>query len=161
MTLPSTPPLSGFQVATELGLPLPLSMNHAWVIALANKSALPVSFSDLLGKAGSFSGSVTGAGGSGTFLSASFPIPNPQLFDVKLNNINEQSGSIRLGFVSVGGSPPAYYSGNVIVTNVTYGLSAVLTPGWTVGQGNVWIGTGPSIVPPNGSVVEFTVYPHS
>ncbi len=126
MTLPASF-LSMQQIATELGLSLPLSLNHPWVIALAGKSALPVSFSDLLGKTAQFNGSVTfqmGSGGSFGYISS---ITSLGAFfggsGGVLNNMFDTSGnSAQLVF-----SVAPNWSGNIKVTNQTTGASAILT----------------------------------
>jgi hypothetical protein len=50
MTLPASFPLSMSQVATELGVALPLSLNAPNVLTLAGLGAPPISMSNLLGK---------------------------------------------------------------------------------------------------------------
>ena len=50
MTLPASFPLSMSQVATELGVALPLSLDAANVRSLAGVATGPISFSNLLGK---------------------------------------------------------------------------------------------------------------
>jgi hypothetical protein len=148
MTLPSSPPLSGTQVATELGLSLPLSMNHAWVIALAGKSALPVSFSDFLGKTGHFDGNLTTGAAGQTFevdFTSSF------LFGGQLQYFRQQIVSTVLVFSSA-----PNWSGNIIVTNATEGVSSTLTKT----NGTQWNGGAPQgMLGLNGSVNNITVYP--
>jgi hypothetical protein len=142
------------QVATELGLSLPLSINHSWVVALAFKSALPVSFSDLLGQSGHFDGNVTGNGGGST---SSAPFPTGSMFfGGTLSSITDQSGSITLNFLIPGQGVYPNWSGNIKVVNVTAGLSAVLTKS----NLSTWVGSGSStLVPPNGTANHLTVYP--
>ncbi|MGG1943188.1 hypothetical protein AB1286_33150 [Trinickia sp. NRRL B-1857] len=154
MTLPASFPFSMSDVATELGLTLPLSINHPWVIALAFKSALPVSFSDLLGQSGHFDGNVTGNGGGGTS-SAPFPTGS-KFFGGTLSVITDQSGSITLSFLIPPGGVYPNWTGNIKVVNVTAGLSVVLTKS----NLSTWVGTGSaSLVPPNGTANHLTVYP--
>lgn len=50
MTLPTTLPISMSDIATELGISPPFSLGDAACLALAGKTALPVSMSDFLGK---------------------------------------------------------------------------------------------------------------
>lgn len=50
MTLPVSGPISLGDVAAELGIGLPLSLGDSRVLALAGKSAPPISLSDLYGK---------------------------------------------------------------------------------------------------------------
>jgi hypothetical protein len=125
MTLPVSFPMSMSQIATELGLSLPLSINHTWVIALAGKSGLPVSFSDLLGKSGRWDGTKT---------AASLPA-GPQIQNI---NASFFGGTLSTAtFVTFGGANnfeivfstgPTTYSGNLKIINNTDGqTSAVLT----------------------------------
>ncbi|MCA8203202.1 hypothetical protein LGM71_19300 [Burkholderia sp. AU33545] len=124
MTLPASFPLSMSQIATELGLSLPLSINHPWVIALAGKSALPVSFSDLLGKSGRWDGAATAVslpgGVSIQSINAAFfgGVISYAIF-VTFGNANQ----FEIGF-----SSPPNYSGNLkIFNNTDSTTSAVLT----------------------------------
>lgn len=131
MTLPAAFPLSMSQVATELGLPLPLSMNHAWILALADKTALPLSLSDLLGKSGRVDGAFNvnsnGSGGPETpftfFGGQIWQIGNFGDFFVNVNN---------------GISLPSYL-GPIQVINHTTGVTTRAT--WS-GFDN-WINTSP------------------
>lgn len=116
MTLPASLPLSMSQIATELGLALPLSLNHAWVLALAQKTALPVSFSDLLGKTGRFDGNVNI---TGTGIGA---LSNAPFFGGTLNSIENQGGQLSINCVNA----PVDYTGSIKLTNHTTGISAVL-----------------------------------
>lgn len=50
MTLPASGNLTMAQVATELSIPLPLSLGDSRVLNLAGKAGLPISMSDLYGK---------------------------------------------------------------------------------------------------------------
>lgn len=127
MTLQASYPLSLSQIAAELGLSLPLSLNHAWVIALAGKSAPPVSFSDLLGKTGSINGAITFRMGSGAgFGTVSSTTPLGALFVANvlyIDNMGDSSGaSARIFF-----STPPNWSGKFLVTNQSNGASALLT----------------------------------
>lgn len=118
MTLPVAFPLSMSQVATELGLSLPLSMSNPWVIALAGKSALPVSFSNFLGKTGRYDGSNTVSSGPAYSISLNNPF-----FGGTLNSLSQQgAGNLTLGFSS---SPN--WSGNIKVTNNSSGANGVLS----------------------------------
>ncbi|MBU9261965.1 hypothetical protein KTD13_16540 [Burkholderia multivorans] len=123
MTLPASFPLAMSQIASDLGLSLPLSLGHGWVIALAGKSSLPVSFSDLLGKTGRWDGTATAnqlpAGPSiqsinspffgGTLVSATF---------VSFQSANKYE-------ISFSAAPN--WSGNIRIVNNTDGTSAVLS----------------------------------
>lgn len=144
MTLPASFPMSMSQIATELGLSLPLSINHAWVIALAGKSGMPVSFSDLLGKTGHFSASLTG-GGAGPVLGVNFS--SAPFFGGQLNQLMQQSASLSLTF-----SVAPNWGGNIAVG--TTGYSTVLTKT----NSTTWSGTG-NFLPANGQNELITVYP--
>ncbi|WP_143155721.1 MULTISPECIES: hypothetical protein [Burkholderia] len=118
MTLPASFPMSMSQIATELGLSLPLSINHAWVIALAGKSGLPVSFSDLLGKTGRYDGN-NAVGGVNP---ANISLNNP-FFGGTLSAMNQSTtnGNMTLSF-----SVAPNWSGNIFAKNNTTGASAIL-----------------------------------
>jgi hypothetical protein len=148
MTLPASFPMSMSQIATELGLSLPLSINNAWVIALAGKSALPVGFSDLLGKAGHFSGNLT-TGAAGQVFEVDFT--SSFFFGGQLQYFRQQTVSTVLVFSSA-----PNWSGNIIVTNTTLGVSSVLTKT----NSTQWNGNAPQgMLGLNGSVNNITVYP--
>jgi hypothetical protein len=128
VTLPSSPPLSLSQVATELGLSAPLSLGHAWIIALAGKSALPVSMSDLLGKTGRFDGSVfanSGAYGNDGSLTLNNPFfggTMTQLATVDSNNPAGVPLRTQLQFSIAPG-----WTGKILAKNNTTGVSVTLT----------------------------------
>ena len=69
MSLPTTPPISMSQVATELGTSLPLSMDNGAVLALAGKTSLPCSMYDLLGGTKLVLGAAIPSGGVVGFVS--------------------------------------------------------------------------------------------
>jgi len=156
MTLPAAFPLSMSQIAGELGLSLPLSMNHPWVIALANKSALPVSFSDLLGKSGRFDGNVS-IGSS----QAAFGPLSGQLFGAPLAQLQGVFNGALLTEVLIlfaNGTFPPTFNGNFKLINNTVGQSCICThqsPG-----SNTWQNTSPpgSIIRPNTND-NFTILP--
>ncbi|WP_157648387.1 hypothetical protein [Burkholderia ubonensis] len=151
MTLPASFPLSMSQVATELGLAMPLSINHAWVIALAGKSGLPVSFSDLLGKTGRFDGNLTmTANISDTFTSD----PSAPFFGGTFHGMDQANNGNLAAFFS--GSPG--WSGNISVKNNTTGASGILSKV----DANTWqlLGANPNIVRNRGSQTDsFTILP--
>jgi hypothetical protein len=147
MTLPAGYPVTALEIANELSLSFPLSLNHPWVIALAGKSGLPVSFSDLLGKSGHFGGNVTG-NGSGTLLSVTFG--NAPFFGGALSSLTQQFNSLTLSFSSA-----PNWNGNILVSAPAG--SAVLTKA----NSTTWTGTTASgILPANGQVVYMTLYPN-
>ncbi|MDN8066209.1 hypothetical protein [Burkholderia vietnamiensis] len=124
MTLPASFPMPMSQIAIELGLALPLSISHPWVIALAGKSALPVSFSDLLGKTGRWDGAAIAVSLPGGISIQSINAPffggtiSYAIF-VTFGDANQ----FEIGFASA-----PNYSGNLKIVNNTDGTtSAVLT----------------------------------
>ncbi|UEP31620.1 MULTISPECIES: hypothetical protein [unclassified Burkholderia] len=118
MTLPASPPMSLSQVATELGLSLPLSMSHAWVLALAGKASAPMSLSDLLGQSGRYDGNNAVGGVNPATISLSNPFFRGTLSGATQSTIN---GNLTLAF-----SVAPNWSGNILMKNNTTGASAVL-----------------------------------
>ncbi|WP_140401586.1 hypothetical protein [Burkholderia multivorans] len=127
MTLPASFPLAMSQIATELGLSLPLSISHPLVMALGGKTSLPVSFSDLLGQSASWNfngtpivlGPATNVGISG--LSQAF-------MHGVISSMNSFNNGVNPGNTSItfSSAVPAY-SGNIRLTNNTTSVSVVLT----------------------------------
>lgn len=144
-------------VATELGTSLPLSVNNPWVIALAGKTGLPLSASDLLGKSGNVNTTQTvqQAGNFNYFISVS----NLPFFDAQINSIGETNAAAYLAVRSA--NTPSIYTGKIKVTNTTLGRSLVLS---YVG-GGVWGGSsgggagGIGISFAAGQTFNFTIYP--
>ena len=127
MTLQSTPPISLGQVATELGLSTPISLGHAWVIALAGKSALPVSLGDLLGKSGKVNQtSFCSSQANGLTISLGLDV----LFGGQLNYYNQVhfDGVYSAVLQFLTGVTQPNWSGNLKITNNTTGVSLVLPP---------------------------------
>jgi len=127
MTLPASFPLSMSQIAAELGKSLPLSILDPWVVALAGKSAAPVSFSDLLGKTGSFNGNVNFLMGSGVnFGTVTSTSALGSFFGGGISSLDNMGDatfkSVRLSFSSA-----PNWSGKISVTNQNNGASSVLT----------------------------------
>lgn len=151
MTLPSTPPLSGSQIAAELGLSFPLSMNHPFVLALANKTGFPYSFSDLLGKTGRFDGNGTISQiGQFQYQAA---LPNPPFFGGTLALIQETTSTVGI----IANSPYPNWTGNVFVKDNTTGQSKVLTYG---GSGT-WTASGSIGIFGSSGTHNFTILPSS
>jgi hypothetical protein len=137
MTLPASFPLSMSQIATEIGASLPLSLSDARVVFLANKSALPVSFSNLLGKTGRFDGSALASStGGGVFVSLGFAI----WFGGELASFGGSFGgpggtNTTLSFQ--GGGPAApNWNGNIKVINNTTSTSVILSKENSFNWGN-------------------------
>jgi len=154
MTLPASYPISMLQVATELGLSLPLSINHGWVLALANKSGFPVSLGDLLGKTGRFDGNRTGqTSGSDVFIN----LNNAPFFGGTLAALDTSFPDGNHCQMSIG-SPPIY-SGNIFFKNNTTGVSVTLSK--TTYLGNVvWqAGVNPANLVRNGVTDSYTILP--
>jgi hypothetical protein len=121
MTLPSSFPLSMSQVASELGISLPLSLTDSRVLALGGKTAAPISFSDLLGKAASFTGNVS-ITQTGEFLISGDP--NAPFFSgtiMEIGMITNAGDAIR-----VGTSPASFWTGSITLRNNTTGASMTL-----------------------------------
>lgn len=149
MTLPASFPLAMSQVANELGLSLPLSMSNPWVIALAGKSALPVSFSNLLGKTGRYDGSNTVSSGPVYSISLNNPF-----FGGTLNTLSQQgTGNLTLGF-----SLAPNWNVNIRVINNSSGASAILTKQ----NSTTWFLAGASgsiLITRSGNTDNFTILP--
>lgn len=148
MTLPASFPLSMSQIATELGLSLPLSLSHAWVEALANKTGLPVKFSDLLGKTGRFDGNITCSGGTSPLLGNPF-------FNSTLDQLSFLGGTVGLTYSGIAPS----YTGNIKLINNTNSVSAVLAFNGAIGFTG-WYNSSPpaNIVNQNGTN-NYTILP--
>lgn len=153
MTLPASLPLSMSQIANELGLSLPLSINHAWVLKLAQKSGLPVSFSNLLGKTGRFDGNVqTGAISHGR--SIDWTNGAAPFFDTSLEEVAWTSSTSASLFTWAAST---WWTGNILVKNNTSGVSGVFTP---AGAG-IWAASGidANDLIRNGATDNFTILP--
>ncbi|WP_155747198.1 hypothetical protein [Burkholderia territorii] len=152
MTLPASFPMSMSQIASELGLALPLSINHAWVVALAGKSGLPVSFSDLLGQSGRIDGSyLAQVGGGGLSVGIT---TNAPFFGATVGGFSF-GGHVGSTAYSVSVSAGCHWNGNLLVKNNTIGQSIVLP----------WIGSGWGMPSSDGSLLRqgqtdnFTITP--
>ena len=152
MTLPASFPLSMSQIAAELGLSFPLSIEHAWVLALANKAAAPISFSDLLGKTGRYDGNLIGqnAGGSDNFIRfGNYPFFGGTLFAV--DTFFPDASHCQL---SMGSAPN--WNGNIFFKNNTTGVSVVFSKT----NSTTWqVASNPANLIRNGITDNFTVLP--
>ncbi|MEM5294253.1 hypothetical protein VSR82_07905 [Burkholderia sp. JPY481] len=153
MTLPASFPLRMDQVATELGLSLPLSMNHAWVLALAQKSGLPVSFSDLLGKTGRFDGNL--ATTSANNVNVAF-ISNAPFFGGTIAFIRTDFG-VNETDISFNTTPN--WTGPILITNHSSGVSARVP---YVGSGSWFLsGAVANLIRTGATADAFTIQPTS
>ncbi|MBR8343084.1 hypothetical protein KDX40_04940 [Burkholderia ambifaria] len=123
MTLPASFPISMSQVATELGLSLPLWLGHGWVLSLAGKGALPASFSDLLGQTGTATGNATGSSGGGGGITAPFSSP---WFRGQISQLGATTGGAPGLTVSILFSSAPNWNGNILLKNNTTGGLIVL-----------------------------------
>ncbi|MGN6084922.1 hypothetical protein [Trinickia sp.] len=161
MTLPASFPLSMSQVATELGLSLPLSLNHPWVIALGGVGpTLPLGFSDLLGQ----SGHVNANGTVQQISNVDYRVnltgtPFFSRFGGYISTLEETTFSTNL-LVSNTDLHPTY-TGKIKIINTTLGDSLVLS---YIGSGQ-WGGAtgggagGIGIFGHAGATYNFTIYP--
>jgi hypothetical protein len=124
MTLPVSGPISLSQIANEVGLSLPISINHPWLLTLTNKAGLPVSFSDFYGKTGRYDGSLIcqSEGSSQVIEFGSSPWFGGQLSNLAaVQNIFTGQYSLILGCAS-----PPNWSGHLLVRKNTSEVSIIL-----------------------------------
>ncbi|WP_175741447.1 hypothetical protein [Burkholderia ambifaria] len=152
MTLPASFPMSMSQIAAELGLSLPISINHTWIIALAGKSGLPVSFSDLLGQTGIATGNATGTSGGGG-ITAPFSSP---WFRGQISQLGATTGGAPGLTVSISFSSAPNWSGNILLKNNTTGGSIVLPK---VNSTSWSINSNPGNIVRSGFTDNFTIQP--
>jgi len=135
VTLPSSFPLSMSQVATELGTTLPLSVSNPWILLLSGKYALPISFSDLLGKSGRYDGSaqINQSGQFDCFVS----LPNVPFFNCSIIEIEESTANGLVVYCAQG-SHSVQNPLKILVKDNTTGQSVVLAQ--VSGTGNGLIG---------------------
>ncbi|QTD88882.1 hypothetical protein [Burkholderia anthina] len=122
MTLPASFPLSMSQVATELGLSLPLNLENGWVMALAGRGSPPVSFSNLLGQTGTATGNAPASSGGGG-ITAPFSSP---WFRGQISQLGATTGGAPGLTVSISFSSAPNWNGNILLKNNTTGGSIVL-----------------------------------
>lgn len=150
MTLPVSGPISLSQIANEVGLSLPISINHPWLLNLINKSGLPVSFSDFYGKTGRCDGNLLGQGGGGspTFINfSSSPFFGGTLVSLLVDSTPET-------LLNVGAVPN--WTGNIKAINNTTGVSIVLSPY----SATYWrSGSAPANLIRSGVTDSFTILP--
>ncbi|HHX4053946.1 MAG: hypothetical protein ACN6QT_36455 [Burkholderia contaminans] len=154
MTLPVSFPLSMSQIATEIGLSLPLSLSHGWVIALAGKSSLPVSFSDLLGQTGTATGNATASSGGGGIIA---PFSSPW-FRGQISQLGATTGGLPGLTVSISFSIAPNWSGNILLKNNTTNGSIVLAKQ----SSTAWqVNSNPGNIVRAGFTDNFTIQPSS
>ena len=152
MTLPASFPLSMSRIASELGLSLPLRMSHAWVIALAGKSALPISFSDLLGKTGTATGSASASAGGGGVMA---PFSSPW-FGGQISQLAATTGGAPGNTVSISFSVAPNWNGSILLKNNTTSASIVLAKQ----SSTSWqVNSNPGNIVRTGFTDSFTVQP--
>lgn len=165
MTLTATGALSMQDVATEIGASLPLSLNSALVIGLANKSALPVSFNDLYGKNGNANTTkFVNPTGGGADISVHLGFMGG--FIQQINTTGGAASKVKIQFNNgSASSPPTTYTGNILVKNNRTGAQAVCAKNtsytaltsswWTTTAGNGY----PATLFPVGTIDSFTIVP--
>jgi hypothetical protein len=149
MTLPASGAISMSQMAHEVGLSLPISINHPWFLLLIGKSGFPISFSDFYGKTGRFDGSVLANSGA-------IQLGGAPLFGGTLGSAfsGGTGASANIIFNTV-----PQWTGNLKLTNNTTGASLVMT--W-LGPSipNQWGGSPvPANFIRNGFTDNFTITP--
>lgn len=129
MTLPASAPISMSQIAAELQLALPLALGNDWVRQLAGQasgSTGAIGILSLLGKTGSFNGSVTIQMGSGVNFGNRISITSMgQFFGASIQSIDGYDASSTSARITFNSAPN--WSGNIKITNQTAGASGVLT----------------------------------
>ncbi|MDN7178574.1 hypothetical protein M0D69_11180 [Caballeronia sp. SEWSISQ10-4 2] len=152
MTLPSSGAISMSQIANEVGLSLPVSINHPWLLLLAGKAGFPVSFSDFYGRTGRFDANLLGQ----TF-------GNGDIF-VRLGNTPFFGGALfgmDAGFPDSGHSQLLFSSapnwpGNLLFKNNTTGVGVVLSKS----NSTTWLAaSNPANLIRTGITDSFTVVP--
>jgi hypothetical protein len=145
------------QIATELGLSLPLNLQHAWVRALAQVGGAACDFNSLRGKTGRFDGSgLASSTGGGVFVNLGFaPWFGGQL--VTLGGTFGGPFGTHTSLTFQGGGPPApNWTGNIKVTNNTTSTSVILPKQDAFTWGN---NLAPSNLVRSGFTDSFTIIP--
>lgn len=154
MTLPASFPLSMSQIAAELGISLPLSLDDSRVLMLAGKTAPPISFSDLLGKAASFTGNVAITQIQQFVFAGN---PNAPFYGgtIGLIKLTTNSGNA----IDVVASPDSLWTSSIVLANNTTGVSMTL-PYLGNSGGSTWGATdttGGQLIR-NGHTDNFTIH---
>jgi hypothetical protein len=134
------------QMANEIGLGLPISINHPWFLALIGKAGFPINFSDFYGKTGRFDGSLPASGGATYTIFFS----NAPFFGGQLSSMNGDASNDSNLFFSVAPN----WAGNIKAINNTTGLSCVMPK---IGS-TTWGGTVGNILRP-GQTDSITILP--
>jgi hypothetical protein len=108
------------QIAAELGLSLPLNLQHVWVRALAQVGGAACDFNSLRGKTGRFDGAIASTFAN-PLISISFG--GAPFFGGTLNGASQNISNGNLQITSL--SAPNW-TGNVKLINNTTAVSAVL-----------------------------------
>jgi hypothetical protein len=152
MTLP-VGSLSMSQIAAELGLSLPLSLQHAWVRALAQVSGAACDFNSLRGKTGRFDGNLPTQASAGFFITFN----NAPFFGGGLQTAQYivNTGEADIFFNAL----PAAWRGNLLLRNNSTGAQAVLafnptSPGFWQTM------SAPANLMRNGAVDSYTILPN-
>ena len=156
MTLPASPPITMAQIAAELGLAFPVSLSHSFILALAGKSSVPISMSDLLGKTGSanFTTSNSYAAPSGSSLNFPFGFI-VTLWGGTISGISQdQNNNITLSFATGSGVQAPSWNGNFKFTDVNTGETATLTKQ----NATLWGAVG-QVLPPSNVTHTYTLFP--
>ena len=169
MTLPASPPLSMSQIAHELGLPLPFTINTSkplssnWPYLLAGLGGglgplPPISFSNLLGKTGRFDGSLTAQLAGNPFWLWSVSFGDAPFFGGTINNLSihgNAGGQTDAPILTFDVAPN--WPNKILVKNNTTGASAVLN----LTTGVQWTGSAfvANLIRAPGTVDSFTILP--
>lgn len=125
MALPSSKPISLSQVASELGVGLPISLTQASVRALAGVSSGQISLSDLLGK--SASGIVSPLNG-GLVMQYDTAVTGSSTTSLAVRVQVDTDGTITIKKTSsVGGDTYLYYNPITASIGANYYVKAVVT----------------------------------
>lgn len=131
MTLPASGPISMSEMANEVGLSLPISLNHPRLLALVGKSGPPISFSDFYGRTGRFDERLI-AYDEGYPTNVYYVVFNDApFFGGSLNQLRCGSSGTSVATLTFDASPN--WTGNILVKNNTTGANVLLSP-----VGSIW-----------------------